>query len=179
MSRRDAALTRTQVVPVTPAEAFAFFSDPRNLEAITPRWLRFRILEAPAELDRGSLLRYRLRLFGVPIGWRTEIREWVPPRSFVDVQLAGPYRVWEHAHRFTPVAAGTEIHDHVRFRAPGGTAVERLAVRRWLDAIFDHRAARLAELLAPRTRDSAGRPRGRWVRPPPCAGPSRKERRCS
>ena len=142
-------LERTQTAPRGVEETFAFFSQARNLEAITPAWLSFRILEAPPRLGKGSLLRYRLRLFGVPIGWRTEIREWVPPRSFVDVQLAGPYRVWEHAHRFTPVAAGTEIHDHVRFRAPGGTAVERLAVRRWLDAIFDHRAARLAELLAP------------------------------
>ena len=42
------------------SEAFAFFADPRNLEAITPPWLGFRILEAPATLEQGSLLGYRL-----------------------------------------------------------------------------------------------------------------------
>ena len=71
--RRDRVLERTQVVPVEVDEAFAFFADPWNLEAITPPWLGFRILEAPPTLEIGSLLGYRLRLFGLPFRWRTEI----------------------------------------------------------------------------------------------------------
>ena len=130
-------------------EAFASFSDPRNLEAITPAWLRFRILETPSELRPGALLRYRLRLFGVPISWRTEITAWVPPR-FTDVQLAGPYPLWEHTHRLSRVDGGTEIYDYVRYRLPGGPLAPRAAgtVRRWLDEIFDYRSERLADLLA-------------------------------
>ncbi len=144
------SLERTQLIPRRLEETFAFFADPLNLEAITPGWLRFRICEAPERLARGSLLHYRLRLFGVPIAWRTEISEWVPPRTFTDTQLAGPYRLWVHAHRFTPVPGGTEIYDHVRYRLPGGPLAPvagRLLVRRWLDEIFDYRAARLDELL--------------------------------
>ena len=38
-------LQRTQLVPRDLDETFAFFADPRNLEAITPPWLHFRILE--------------------------------------------------------------------------------------------------------------------------------------
>jgi ligand-binding SRPBCC domain-containing protein len=147
---RDRVLERSQVVPVDIDEAFAFFADARNLEAITPRWLQFRIVEAPSMLERGSLLVYRLRLFGVPIRWRTEIAEWRPPFGFTDVQLAGPYPLWEHTHRFAPVAGGTEIHDHVRYRLPGGPLAPLAAplVRGWLDAIFDYRRDRLASLLA-------------------------------
>jgi hypothetical protein len=48
-------------------------TDAWNLEAITPPWLRFRILEASGTLGKGSLLVYRLRLFGLPLCWRTEI----------------------------------------------------------------------------------------------------------
>jgi hypothetical protein len=143
-------LNRTQVVPAGLERTFAFFADPWNLEAITPGWLGFAIVEAPHELRRGSLLRYRLRLFGVPLGWTTEITAWTPPRGFVDTQLHGPYREWEHAHRLTPVAGGTEIFDSVRYRipvAPLAPLVHRLLVRRWLDAIFDHRAERVAQLL--------------------------------
>ena len=150
MRSHEYALERTQVVAAPVGEAFGFFSDPWNLEAITPAWLRFQILEAPAALRQGSLLRYRLRLFGVPIRWRTEIARWQPPRSFTDVQLAGPYRLWEHTHRLRAVAGGTEIYDHVRYRLPGGPlapAFRRLFVRRWLDEIFDYRAERLAALL--------------------------------
>jgi ligand-binding SRPBCC domain-containing protein len=143
-------LERKQVVPCTPEDVFEFFSEPRNLEAITPGWLRFHIVEAPDRLERGSLLGYRLRLYGWPISWRTEIVEWLPPRSFTDVQLAGPYPLWVHTHRFSAAAGGTDVYDHVRYRVPGGPlapAAQRLFVGRWLDEIFDYRRSRLADLL--------------------------------
>jgi ligand-binding SRPBCC domain-containing protein len=145
-------LERTQVVPVALDEAFEFFSDPRNLEAITPSWLHFGIVEAPERLERGAVIRYRLRLFGVPLRWRAKIADWNPPRSFRDVQVAGPYLLWEHAHRLSPAPGGTEIYDHVRYRVPGGPLaplVQRL-VARWLDGIFDYRARRLGEILGAR-----------------------------
>ena len=143
LTPHDRTLERTQVVAAPLEDAWDFFADPANLEAITPPWLRFRIEEAPAQLAAGATLRYRLALFRVPVRWRTEITEWTPPRSFVDEQVAGPYRLWVHAHRLAPVPGGTEIHDHVRWRAPAGSFL----VRRWLDAIFDHRAERTRELL--------------------------------
>ena len=148
--RWEYVLERTQVVPVPLEAAFAVFADARNLERITPPWLRFRIVESPAELGRGARLRYRLRLFGVPIRWRTEIVAWDPPRGFVDVQRRGPFRRWEHAHRLTPVAGGTEIYDHVRyglFLGPLGALVRALLVRRWVEGIFDYRAAAVPGLL--------------------------------
>jgi len=144
---RTFTLERTQVVPASPARAWAFYADPQNLEAITPPWLRFAIVDAPEELEIGSLLRYRLHLFGVPIHWLTEIRSWQPPRSFVDRQIKGPYLLWEHTHRLAPTQSGTEIHDHVRYRVPGGR-LTNLAVRRLLASIFDYRASRTAELLS-------------------------------
>jgi ligand-binding SRPBCC domain-containing protein len=130
-------------VPVDIDEAFAFFADASNLETITPPWLGFRILEAPRTLERGSLLAYRLRLFGVPIRWRTEIVEWRPPFGFTDVQVAGPYRRWEHTHRLARVEGGTEICDQVVYRLPYEPFTRVLApvtVRPWLTAIFDYRA---------------------------------------
>lgn len=131
--------------------AWQFYADPANLEAITPPWLRFRIVSTPGELRAGSLLRYRLRILGVPLDWLTLIENWRPPRTFVDVQLSGPYRLWRHTHRLTAVAGGTEIHDHVEYRVPGGplAAFAERPVRRLLGAIFDYRAARTAELLGP------------------------------
>ena len=144
------SLERSQVVAVGLEEAFAFFADPWNLEAITPPWLHFRIVEAPDRLERGASLRYRLRIFGAPIRWRSEIVDWRPPRTFTDLQLSGPYPLWEHTHRLSPAVGGTEIYDLVRFRLHGGFVaplVRRLAVGRWLDEIFDYRAARMRKLL--------------------------------
>lgn len=147
----DYILERTQIVPVAIGEAFDFFSEARNLERITPSWLRFEVLRAPAQLGYGSLIHYRLELFRVPIHWLARIATWQPPRSFQDEQLVGPYPLWEHTHRFVPVAGGTEIYDHVRYRVPGGPLsplVQRPFVGRWLDDIFDFRAERMQELLA-------------------------------
>ena len=140
-------LQRSQVVTVPIEEAWRFYASPDNLQAITPPWLFFRVEQAPDELTAGSLLHYRLRLFGVPIRWLTEIRNWDPPRSFVDRQLQGPYRLREHTHTLTPVEGGTEIRDRVRYRVPGGRPVD-LIVRGWLKRIFDYRAKRTSELLS-------------------------------
>ncbi len=143
-------LERTQVVPVPRDVAFAFFAEARNLEAITPPWLGFRIVSAPQRLERGSLLDYRLRLFGIPLRWRTEIVAWHPPHGFTDLQLRGPYPLWEHTHRLTAVHGGTEIYDHVSYRLPLeplASLVAPLTVRLWLDAIFDYRAERVGALL--------------------------------
>jgi ligand-binding SRPBCC domain-containing protein len=143
-------LERTQFVPVSIQEAFGFFSEAHNLEEITPSWLRFEVLCAPDRLGYGSLLAYRLELFRVPIHWLTRISTWHPPRSFADEQISGPYPLWEHTHRFSEMDGGTEIYDHVRYRVPGGMLaplVQRPFVGRWLDEIFDYRAARLVEIL--------------------------------
>ncbi len=150
---RDYVLERTQVVPVSIEEAFAFFSDAHNLEQITPPWLRFRIVDAPAELGRGAPLRYRLMLFGIPIGWRTEIVEWSPPRGFTDTQRRGPFLLWEHTHRFSPVEGGTEIYDHVCYRlflGPLGRLARWLLVRGWVEGIFDYRAETIGGLITAR-----------------------------
>ena len=147
---RDYVLERTQVVPVSIDEAFAFFADARNLEEITPPWLRFRIVEEPDEICSGARFRYRLSLSGIPIRWRTEIVSWTPPRGFVDVQRRGPFLLWEHTHRLTPVAGGTEIYDHVRYRlflGPLSAPVQRLLVRGWVAGIFDYRARKVRHLL--------------------------------
>jgi ligand-binding SRPBCC domain-containing protein len=143
-------ITREQRLEGTPDEVFPFFGDAGNLEAITPPWLGFRIDSAPAELGRGAFLRYRLALFGVPVRWTTVIARWHPPRSFVDLQLSGPYLLWEHTHRLSAVPGGTEIHDHVRYRVPGGPFAPFVepVVGRLLAAIFDYRSERTAELLS-------------------------------
>ena len=139
-------------MPAPVEEAFAFFSDARNLERITPPWLRFRIVETPDELGLGARLRYRLTLYGIPINWRTEIVEWRPPHSFTDVQRRGPFLLWEHSHRLAPVDGGTEIYDHIRYRlflGPLGGLVRQLLVRRWVEGIFDYRAANVGGLIRP------------------------------
>jgi ligand-binding SRPBCC domain-containing protein len=137
-------LERRQRLDVPPERAFAFFGDARNLEAITPPWLRFRVVTPePITMRRGTLIDYRLRLHGLPLRWRTRIDAWEPPHRFVDSQLRGPYALWEHTHTFAADGAGVVTSDRVRYALP--RFAPAWFVRRDLDRIFDYRARAIAE----------------------------------
>jgi hypothetical protein len=139
-------LTASLFVPRPHAEVFSFFAEAGNLQRITPPWVDFRIVTPlPIEMAVGTLIDYRLKVHGVPVGWRTEITVWDPPHQFVDVQMKGPYRRWIHTHRFRAVDGGTAVADDVDFSAPGGWLVERLFVARDVRAIFEHRQRAILE----------------------------------
>jgi ligand-binding SRPBCC domain-containing protein len=146
-------LSRCQHLPVDPERAWAFFAEPRNLPRITPGWLRFR-LNAPPDgpMHPGLILSYRLTpLWRLPCRWVSEITHVDPPRLFVDEQRLGPYRLWHHLHRFEAAAGGVTIHDVVHYALPYGPLGRLLhyaLVRKRLQAIFDFRRERLAELFA-------------------------------
>jgi hypothetical protein len=137
-------LERTQLVQRPLAEVFAFFGDAANLEVITPRFLRFRILTpTPVGMKPGTRIDYALSLFGIPLRWRTHITSWEPGVRFVDEQESGPYAVWRHTHEFEAQGPrATLVRDVVEYAlplGPLGSAAHALFVRRTLARIFDHR----------------------------------------
>jgi ligand-binding SRPBCC domain-containing protein len=150
---RTHLLERSQTVGIPVEQAFGFYGDSLNLEPMTPPWLHFHVTnDGPVTMEPGALLHYRLRLHAVPIRWTTRIEIWEPPTRFVDIQLSGPYALWEHTHIFEPDGSGGTIaSDRVRYAIPFGPLgllAHRLFVRRDLERIFDYRAeafARLAE----------------------------------
>lgn len=145
-------LRREQRLEAPPDAVFPFFADPRNLEAITPPLLRFRLLTPePIAMGVGTFLQYALRLHGVPVRWDTLIQEWEPPVRFVDVQVRGPYRLWHHTHELLAVDGGTLMRDTVRYAVGFGALGEvarRALVLRDLEAIFAFRAERVPALVA-------------------------------
>lgn len=149
--RGEHLIERAQLVPQAAGEAFAFFADAFNLEAITPPWLRFRILTPrPIAMAEGALIDYRLALHGVPCRWHTRIDQWLPRRRFVDRQVSGPFRTWVHTHTFEPRPGGTLIRDHVVYRMPLGVLGEvarRALIGRDLERIFDYRRDAIERML--------------------------------
>jgi hypothetical protein len=132
-------------------EVFAFFADAANLEAITPAFLRFRILTPlPIDMRAGARIEYALSLFGVPLRWQTRITEWEPDVRFVDEQESGPYSVWRHTHEFEADGGATIVKDIVEYReplGPLGQVAHALFVTRALARIFDHRREAISRLL--------------------------------
>jgi len=140
------------------AHVFAFFSDPRHLERLTPPHMRLRLLTPEAVMSAGTALEFRLSWLGLPFTWRAFIREYDPPYRFVDVQVRGPYARWEHRHRFLEDNGGTWVEDRVTYRLPMGplgALAHALVVRRQLRALWAYRRRQLEALVAP-VRPAAG-----------------------
>jgi ligand-binding SRPBCC domain-containing protein len=131
-------------------EVFAFVADPRNLERLSPPGLKLRLLTPPGPLAAGAVLDVRISWLGLPLTWRTYIREFDPPYRFVDVQVRGPWARWEHRHQFLEEGGGTRVEDRVTYRLPLGPLGRLLhgaLVHRQLRAAWAFRQRRLEEIL--------------------------------
>lgn len=141
-------LERSQLIACPLSEVFTFFSAAENLEAITPPFLRFRIVTAlPIDMREGTRIDYSLSLWGLPMSWRTKITCWEPDVRFIDEQESGPYALWRHLHEFEALAGGTRMRDRVDYQLPMGplgSVAHALLVRRSLQAIFDYRGRAIA-----------------------------------
>ena len=134
----------THLLPIPRAEAWEFFSSPKNLSRITPPEMDFTITSpVPKEAYAGLIITYRVRpLFGVPVQWVTEITSVVDGVRFVDEQRVGPYAMWHHEHHFRDVPGGTEMRDIIDYAVPGGPlgdVVNHFVVARRVGEIFVHR----------------------------------------
>ncbi len=137
----------TQLVPAEKKLVFSFFSEAANLEVLTPPFLNFKIISPPPIfMAPGTLIDYQIRLYGIPIGWRTKIESFVRFESFVDTQLSGPYRYWRHLHEFADAEGGTLVRDTVNYELPGGplAPLGHVFVKRSLKQIFDFRREAIA-----------------------------------
>lgn len=155
-------LERRQRIERPLEEVFAFFQDAGNLEELTPPELNFQVLTPlPIEMKAGALIDYRLKLYGVPFDWRTEIELFEPNVRFIDRQLRGPYKLWRHLHEFKEVDGGTVMTDRVDYQIPLGPlgALARVMfVRRQLERIFDFRRDRMLEIFPARSGDRDAAP---------------------
>jgi ligand-binding SRPBCC domain-containing protein len=137
-------LEKKQILPIDKKTCWNFFSNPANLQKITPPDMDFEILSgAEKKMFAGQIIVYRIKLFNViKTGWVTEITHVEEGKYFVDEQRFGPYKFWHHKHIFNETDGGMEICDIVHYALPFGL-LGRLArflfVRRKLENIFNFR----------------------------------------
>lgn len=142
------------ILPANPPESWSFFSDPRNLEKITPPEMAICIVtdNLPGHIYEGMLIRYTMApMTGIRMGWTTEILDVKQPYCFTDIQREGPYTLWKHVHRFLPHAEGTIMEDLITYRlplGPIGQLAHGLFVKKKLNNIFEYRASAIQKLFA-------------------------------
>jgi len=143
----------TQWLPVNAATAWAFFSSAKNLSRITPPELDFKILSGAVDDDifEGMCIDYTVKpLFGIKVHWQTMIMQVNKPVQFMDRQVKGPYKKWEHTHTFTEENGSTNMHDEVRYALPFGIlgeAMHAFIVRKKIKEIFAYRKKILNQIF--------------------------------
>lgn len=146
-------LKTTQFIPVTLDVAWAFFSNPANLQSITPARMNFRIISRHHgdAMYPGQIIEYKVSpLGGISMYWMTEITHVRDRAYFVDEQRFGPYSLWHHQHHFKEVPGGVEMTDIVHYKIPLGFIgdwANRLFIRKQLEDIFAYRVKRVEEIF--------------------------------
>jgi len=149
------------------SRVWEFHSTPDGLAALTPDWMDLRIESVrgpdgdpdPELLEAGSTLRLSVRPFGIGPRrrWTSRITERERADGsavFRDEMVDGPFRRWEHTHRFfgnrgEGDAPETVVDDEVAFELPFGRIGEALGPAGVVgfEPMFRYRHRRLRELI--------------------------------
>lgn len=135
----------TTLVPGSLEDVWCFFSDPANLQKITPHDMHFEILTdlSGVEMYAGLIIRYRVSpLAKIPMNWVTEITVVEPGRYFIDEQRFGPFSFWHHQHHFLETSEGIKMTDLLHYGIPlgiFGRIANGMVVSKRIDHIFEYR----------------------------------------
>jgi uncharacterized protein (TIGR01777 family) len=122
------------------SDLFSYHAKPGALDRLIPPWENVTISQRPRSIEAGVevLLRQRLGFFSLP--WLARHTEYDPPHSFKDIQVYGPFKKWEHQHRFEELDCNrSKLTDSVDYSLK---VVDRLpytgclgpAAHRWIQA---------------------------------------------
>lgn len=143
-------LESEQILPISLDEAWNYFSNPRNLEELTPKDIGFKILSCKDDVMReGQMIAYKIKVMpAIWVNWVTEITYVKEKQYFIDDQRHGPYSIWHHRHTFEEVEGGVLMKDLVHYSLPFGifgSIAHSLFVRKKLEKIFGYREIMLNE----------------------------------
>lgn len=125
-------------------ECWSFFSNPKNLQKITPQDMGFQIADFDdKKMYPGQLIQYKVSpLLGLKLFWVTIITVVKDNSYFVDEQRFGPYAMWHHKHFFEATENGVKMTDVVHYALPLGflgRIMNSLVVKKKLTEIFSYR----------------------------------------
>jgi ligand-binding SRPBCC domain-containing protein len=147
------SIKTVQKIPVSLDKAWGFFSDPANLQTITPDNLSFKVISKHHgdKMYAGQIIEYNVKpVLGIPLYWMTEITQVKDKEYFIDEQRYGPYSLWHHQHHFKAIEGGVEMTDIVHYKNPlwlFGKIANTLFVKNKLKGIFEYRFKKTEELF--------------------------------
>jgi ligand-binding SRPBCC domain-containing protein len=127
-----------------------FHVTPACLPLVTHPGITITLVDTPDIPCLGARFVMKIMRCGISVNWTGEYVQFDPPHGFVDRQLAGPFRFWEHSHGFEATTGGTLIRDELTYEPPFGVVgklVDWVLLRRELRRMFAYRYERTREVL--------------------------------
>ncbi len=146
------SLETKQIIDRPIEEIWSFFTNPKNLNQLTPSDMNFKILSGSSDdFYEGKIISYSINPFKFyNIKWVTEITTIKKNDFFIDEQRFGPYKMWHHEHHFIKNNDNTTtIYDKVIYKLPYGIIGKlshKLFIKKRLLEIFNFRKKTIKKL---------------------------------
>jgi ligand-binding SRPBCC domain-containing protein len=135
-----------ETVPLPVDAVWKAHEDVQLLERIAPPFPAVRLKESNIVCGLGTEFTVRVELLSLGLDLRVKITHWDPPTCFIDEQVSGPFRVWEHTHHFMPISVeSTRVVDLVKFEL--NPLVDGTLIRLGLETMFKLRMQNLKQAL--------------------------------
>ncbi len=107
-------------VPVE--KLFAWHKQNSAISRLTPAFAPLKmIFRSNDGIEKGTIIRFRIKLFKIPMLWESMHIEYQENKIFKDVQTKGPFNKWEHSHIFKSDGIDHSImKDKIEFQLPFG-----------------------------------------------------------
>ena len=149
-------------MPAPADVVFAWHERPDALLDLLPSRRLVRIRSRSGGVRDGGRIVFTIGIGPLRMLWEARHFGYVDGEQFSDEQVRGPFRVWRHTHRVTPLSETSSLlEDRVEYELPGGPlirAVAGAAVRRMLVSMFERRhAITRASLQSPGPKEEAAK----------------------
>ncbi len=131
-------------------EVFDFLLRPENIVKISPPEMGLNFVNALEVVSLGSVMEFKVLARGQVQHIAHEITHFDHPTQFIEKQVKGPFKLWEHVHAFEAEGDSVVIIDRISFEPPGGLIgllVTEQKILESLDDGFSHRHEQLQKLL--------------------------------
>lgn len=115
----ETTLSYRSPIPTSAEDLSAWHARPGAFERLTPSWADVQVLASEGAISPGDWKRLRVGAGPLAFAWTVAHGAASDGPGFDDVQVAGPFRSWQHQHRF--VADGPErsvLVDHITYDLP-------------------------------------------------------------
>ncbi len=133
-----------------------FFSNPENLNRLTPEEVDFKInfVSNSGNMYPGMIIHYKIGPFPlkwISFSWVAEIKQIKNKEYFIDEQRYGPFSFWHHEHRFQKLEEKkVKIIDILSYKVPLGILghlVDHLIIDKLINRMFNDRKKFLEKIF--------------------------------